>query len=59
LELFYGAAKAQLVREVRRLEDADLFIGSIAVARGAIVVTGNTRHFGRIPGVRLENWMAG
>jgi tRNA(fMet)-specific endonuclease VapC len=55
----FGDAKAELVRRGRRLEDADLLIGAIAVARKAIVVTGNTRHFERIPGVQLENWMHG
>lgn len=55
----FGEAKALLERQGRRLDDADLLIGSIAVARGAVVVTGNTRHYERIPGVRLENWMRG
>lgn len=55
----FGNAKAELIRLGRRIEDADLLIGAIAVARDAIVVTGNTRHFQRIPGVRLENWILG
>ena len=55
----FGNAKAELVRLGQRIEDADLLIGAIAVARDAVVVTGNTRHFQRIPGVRLESWMQG
>lgn len=42
--------------EGRRLADADLLIGSIAVARQAVVVTSNTRHLSRIPGVETEDW---
>jgi tRNA(fMet)-specific endonuclease VapC len=53
----FGEAKALLERQGQRLADADLFIGAIAVAQGAIVVTGNTRHYERIPGVTIENWI--
>jgi tRNA(fMet)-specific endonuclease VapC len=41
----FGEAKALLERQGQRLADADLFTGAIAVAQGAIVVTGNTRHY--------------
>lgn len=53
----FGEAKALLERQGQRLADADLFIGAIAVAQGATVVTGNTRHYERIPGVTIENWI--
>ncbi len=53
----FGEAKAILEREGRRLADADLFIGAIAAARQATVVTGNRRHYERIPGVSVENWI--
>jgi tRNA(fMet)-specific endonuclease VapC len=55
---FFGVFKANLEMHGRGLADADLLIGSIARARGAVVVTGNTRHFERIPGLELENWRA-
>jgi tRNA(fMet)-specific endonuclease VapC len=55
---FFGVFKANLEMDGRGLADADLLIGSIARARGAVVVTGNTRHFERIPGLELENWRA-
>lgn len=53
----FGEAKAMLERQGRRLADADLFIAAIAAARQATVVTGNRRHYERIPGVAVENWI--
>jgi len=53
----FGEAKALLERQGRRLADADLFIGAIAVGNRATVVSGNRRHYERIPGVTVENWI--
>ena len=35
----------------------NLFIAAIALAHDAILVTGNTRHFERVDGLRLEDWI--
>jgi tRNA(fMet)-specific endonuclease VapC len=53
----FGEAKALLERQGQRLADADLFIGAIAVAHHATMVTGNRRHYERIPGIIVENWI--
>lgn len=53
----FGESKALLERQGRRLADADLFIGAIAIVRQATVVTGNRRHYERIPGVAVEDWI--
>ncbi|MCH8191400.1 MAG: type II toxin-antitoxin system VapC family toxin [Chloroflexi bacterium] len=53
----YGEVRAELERIGRPLGDADLRIGAIALARDLTVVTGNVRHFERIPGMAVENWM--
>lgn len=53
----FGEAKALLERQGRRLADADLLIGAIAASRAAAVVTGNRRHYERIPGVVVEDWL--
>jgi len=55
----FGEAKAMLERKGQRLADADLLIGAIAAARKATVVTGNKLHYGRIPGVTIEDWIRG
>ena len=55
----YGQARAELERAGTPIGDADLRIGAIALARGLTVVTANTRHFQRIPGLYVENWLEG
>jgi tRNA(fMet)-specific endonuclease VapC len=55
----FGEVKALLERKGMRLADADLFIGAIAAAKRATVVTGNRRHYERIPGVSMEDWIRG
>ena len=35
----------------------DVLIGSIALSNGLVVVTGNTKHFSRIPDLAVENWL--
>ncbi len=54
--MFFGLFKADLEKLGRGLADADLMIGAMARANGAVVVTANTRHFERMPGITLENW---
>lgn len=53
----YGSLRAQLERQGNTLHEADLRIASIALAAKLTVVTANTRHFGRIPGLTVENWL--
>ena len=55
----FGEAKALLQKAGTPLADADLFIASIAITRTAPIVTGNRRHFERIPGVVVEDWIRG
>ena len=54
----YGDIRAELERRGTPIGDADLRIASIALARGLIVFTGNTKHFRRVPDLVLENWLA-
>lgn len=53
----YGELRAELERRGERLSDPDLMIASIALARDLIVVTGNTKHFGRVEKLKAENWL--
>jgi tRNA(fMet)-specific endonuclease VapC len=53
----FGSLKAHLEASGRRLADADLWIAATALVDGAILVTGNERHYARVPGLRTENWI--
>jgi tRNA(fMet)-specific endonuclease VapC len=53
----YGTHKARLRRSGSARADADLMIAAIALAQGAELVTGNRRHFERIEGLRIEDWI--
>ena len=53
----FGELKALLERSGYPLDDLDLQIASIALANDAILVTHNQRHFVRVPGIVLEDWM--
>ena len=53
----YGRIRAELQRAGTPLAEPDLRIGAIGLTRDLTVVTGNTRHFSRIPGLRVENWL--
>ena len=53
----FGELKSQLRRIGQPIADFDLMIASVALTKGKIVVTNNTRHYDRIPGLQLENWV--
>jgi tRNA(fMet)-specific endonuclease VapC len=52
-----GTIRARMAKEGTALALADLEIAAIAIANGFILVTGNTRHFARIPDLVVENWI--
>ena len=54
----YGAVRAELESRGTPIGDADIRIASIALVRGLTVVTGNTRHFERVPNLTVENWLS-
>jgi tRNA(fMet)-specific endonuclease VapC len=35
----------------------DTLVAAQALALGLVVVTNNTRHFGRVRGLKVENWL--
>jgi len=53
----FGEIKALLQRRGEMVPDADLLIGAIALARAATLITGNSRHFARMPGLQCEDWI--
>jgi tRNA(fMet)-specific endonuclease VapC len=60
----FGAAEARAASRVRvELEKLgqpigpiDVLVAATALEHGAILVTHNTTEFGRVPGLRLDDW---
>lgn len=55
----YGSIRHELERDGRRLPDPDLRIAATALVHQAVLITGNIRHFGRVPGLGCEDWLRG
>jgi tRNA(fMet)-specific endonuclease VapC len=55
----YGRVRARLEKKGECLGEADLMIAAIALHHGLTLVSGNTRHFSRVPGLKLVNWLQG
>jgi tRNA(fMet)-specific endonuclease VapC len=52
----YGEIRLDLKKRGAQLGAADLMIAAHARAMGATVVTNNTKDFGRVKGLQVENW---
>jgi tRNA(fMet)-specific endonuclease VapC len=52
----YGEVRASLEAKGERIGDLDMLIAGHAVATGRVLVTNNTREFGRVTGLELEDW---
>lgn len=53
----YAEVRSELERQGSRLEEPDLRIAAIALVRNLTIVTGNIRHFQRVPNLAVENWL--
>lgn len=53
----FGQLRSELERAGKRLDHLDLQIAAIALERAAPLLTHNLRHFGRVPGLTLEDWL--
>jgi tRNA(fMet)-specific endonuclease VapC len=55
----YGRIRSDLERDGTRLADPDLRIAATALANQATLVSGNVRHFERVPGLTTDDWVRG
>lgn len=53
----YGNLRYKLERVGLKTSDMDLLIGATAIHNNLTLVTGNVKHFERMPDLRIENWM--
>lgn len=54
----YGVLRAQLQSTGKPIGPLDMLIAGHAISLGAMLVTNNVREFSRVPGLRIENWLA-
>ena len=52
----YGQIRKELESLGQTVGNMDMMIASHARSQGMTIVTNNERHFGRITGLRIENW---
>ena len=52
----YGDLRGHLERQGTPIGGNDLLIAATTLAHHLILITHNTREFGRVPGLRLEDW---
>lgn len=55
----YGRIRAALEKQGTPIGANDTWIAAQALALGAVMVTDNTREFGRVEGLVVENWVEG
>ena len=53
----YAKIKHLLKEQGNMIDDFDIVIAGQAISEGLIVVTDNVKHFNRIEGLKVENWM--
>jgi predicted nucleic acid-binding protein len=53
----YGEIRSFLKKQGTPLAHADLQIASIALSMNMTLITGNLKHFQRVPQLTAENWL--
>ena len=53
---YYGRIRADLHRAGELIGPNDLLIAAVALANDLVLVTHNVKEFGRVPGLRCEDW---
>jgi len=54
----YAEVRVELEDKGRRLDEPDLRIAAIALSRDLTLLTGTVRHFERVPGLRIDDWLS-
>jgi tRNA(fMet)-specific endonuclease VapC len=54
--LHYGRIRTELARAGTPIGGNDLMIAAIAMAHNLTLVSHNLKEFGRVPGLKLEDW---
>jgi tRNA(fMet)-specific endonuclease VapC len=54
----YAFLRTDLEKRGLAIGGNDMLIAAAAMANGLTLVTNNTAHFSRIPGLKMENWVS-
>jgi tRNA(fMet)-specific endonuclease VapC len=54
----YGFIRTELERRGEVIGNNDMWIAAHAIASGMTLVTNNEKEFRRVPGLKLQNWVA-
>lgn len=54
----FGIVKAELEKSGIGCSEPDLRIAAITMQHQLTLITGNIKHFKRIPGLKMENWIS-
>jgi predicted nucleic acid-binding protein len=53
----YGVLRANLEKAGTPISEPDLRIASICLVHDLTLITGNTKHFLKVPELKMENWI--
>ena len=54
----FAVLQAELLKIGKPISGNDAMIAAHALSIGCILVTNNRKHFSRVPGLKIENWIA-
>ena len=57
-DIYYAAIRAALEKKETPIGAHDMLIAAHARAIDAVCVTDNVTEFNRVPGLKVENWLA-
>lgn len=55
--MLYAKERCRLQKMGQGIEDFDLLIGCSSVSENLIMVTNNVKHYSRIEGIQIDNWV--
>ncbi|MFN2581797.1 MAG: type II toxin-antitoxin system VapC family toxin [Candidatus Dormibacteria bacterium] len=55
----FGVLKSGLTRRGELIAEADMRIAAITLVHDATLITGNTKHFARVPHLKVADWIRG